>query len=100
MDKEKVTKWFNRLVRATKTLVNTAPYGKLQTCTNWTTNYHGKQVVAVHIYDGLHEASEVLGLELDLYQEDDEYKWYGMMYKDVLFFQLEENEPERRSDNV
>ena len=89
MEREKVEKWLNRLVRATKTLVNTKPYKQLQTCTNWTTSYHDEQVVAIHIFEGLHEAAEILGIGLDMYQEDEDYKWYGMMYKDILFFQLD-----------
>ena len=89
MEKAKVEKWLNRLARALKTMMNTKPYGELQTCTTWTTNYHGKQIPAIHIFEGLHEASELLGLELDMYQEDDDYRWYGMIYNNVLFYQLD-----------
>ena len=92
MDKAKVERWLNRLVKAINTLRNTKPLGVLQTCVSWTINYRGEQVPAIHIFEGPHEAAEALGLELDPYQEDDEYNWYGMMYKDILFFQLDRKE--------
>lgn len=91
MDKERVVKWMNRLAKATKTVYNTEDYDVLRICQSYS-RFNGKELPYVHIYEGLHEAAELLGLELTVFQENNEYKWYGTVYNGVLFVQLDRKE--------
>lgn len=89
MYKVKAKRWMNRLARTTKAVYNTQNHkDELEFCRNYS-YYNGVQYPEVHVYKGLHEAANLLGLEVTKYSEDDGYEWYGTIYKGVFFYQLE-----------
>lgn len=93
MDKAKVEKWMNRLARATKTLVNTGDFedGVLEVCMGGHTD-GVPSMPCVQLHKGLHDVAEMFGLEETMYQEDEQYKWYSIIWNDVKFIQLDSKE--------
>ena len=93
MNKEKVTKWLNRMVKVTNQFCNVKePYGVIQRCDQLR---HKNDIPYVQMYKGLHEVAELLDLEVIVDYEEEDSVCYLFTYEGVNFIQLDHKDEEK-----
>ena len=97
MEKAKVEKWLNRMVKVTKQFIGVKDLPGMSRCSQLRHMVNGKgvDVPYVHMYKGLHTIAEIMGFEVVVDYEDDDNTCYMFTYDGVDFIQLDHKDEEK-----
>ena len=92
MDRAKVEKWMNKMVKVTKQFVNVKDIEGVSRCSQLKHGHGYDDVPYVQLYSGLHEIAKTLDLKVSVDFEDDDSICYIFNYDGVDFIQLDDKE--------
>lgn len=87
MEKAKVEKWLNRMVKVTKQYIGVRDLPGMSRCAQLRHDY--PETPYVQMYKGLHTIAQIMGFEVVVDYEDGKDVCYKFIYDGVDFIQLD-----------